>query len=380
MALSCVAMFLWAMANCRDPLRQPFASTSIWNTPIGSNALLKPARLFSGSPRRPLPPRFHCDQDWFVTTQASDPLVAVHAGYFANCSVQGPVVGKMQLPHAFVTDCGPNNNAAAILQPDGRTLLQFQPIYRGEAGGPVMGWFKPNNGTGPLIPGAGDTCHGQDCDIRGNGTSGAHGGSQLSSLGGTVRVGELLPNTGPIAHALKLELVASQYFWWQANVTNYSTCWRWPARTCDGYAPQRYGGTDPDLQPGSLLAVDAVSAKQLQRNVSTVPGRKLLAALRDYGGYIVDDIGSAREGAAFCAEHDVIAEVKRHYGWDIRYSDAAGNALPAINATNNASAFYWDLVAIFRALSIVVNNRPQSIGGGGHSRVPPPPPLCPAGH
>ena len=194
-----------------------------------------------------------------------------------------------------------------------------------------------------------------------------------------MRLGELLPHTGPIPHALKLELVASQYFWWQANVTNYSTCWRWPARTCDGYAPQRYGGNDPDLQPGSLMAVDSASATRLYHNMTTVPGRKLLVALRDYGGYIVDDIGSAREGAAFCAEHSVIAEVQSHYGWDIRYSDAAGNALPAINATNNASNFYWDLVAIFRALSIVVNNGPDAVGGGGWPQAPTPAPLCPEG-
>jgi hypothetical protein len=247
---------------CRDPLRQPFASTSIWNTPIGSGAKLKPAGLFAGTPERPLPPRFHCDQDWFVVVRPGDPLVDVHAGYFGNCSVRGPVVGKMQLPRDFVTDCGPNNNAAAVLQGDGHTLLEFQPIYRGEHGGPVMGWFKPGNATAPLTPMAGDTCHGTDCDIRGNGTSGAHGGSQLSSLGGTIRLGELLPHTGPITHALKLELVASQYFWWQENITNYSTCWRWPARTCDGYAPARYRGTDPDLQPGSLLAVDVVRTRR----------------------------------------------------------------------------------------------------------------------
>ena len=33
---------------CRDRLLQPFASSSIWNTPIGSGAELQPAGIFAG--------------------------------------------------------------------------------------------------------------------------------------------------------------------------------------------------------------------------------------------------------------------------------------------------------------------------------------------
>ena len=258
-----------------------------------------------------------------------------------------------------------------------------------------MGWFNASRsssrGSSPAVPSpaAGDTCHDRpgfrsagplqkvsDCDLLGNGTSGAHGGSQLSSLGGTIRLGELLDTTGPIPHALKIELVASQYFWWQVNVTNYSSCWRWPARTCDGYAPARYRGTNPQLQPGSLLAVGVADAARVAQNLTTVPGKKILAAMRDYGAYVVDDIGASAEGAAFCAEHDVIGEVLTKFGWDIRYADDAGNALPAINATNNASVLYRDLLSIFQAISNVVNSGPDSIGGGGRPLVPLAPPLC----
>lgn len=56
--------------------------------------------------------------------------------------------------------------------------------------------------------------------------------------------------------------------------------------------------------------MDEASAARILRNLTTVPGRKILEALRDYGGYIVDDIGSATEGAALCAEHAVNAEGK----------------------------------------------------------------------
>ena len=44
----------------------------------------------------------------------------------------------------------------------------------------------------------------------GKGTGGAHGGSGLSSLGGSIRLGELLPGSPPINHALKIELAN----WW----------------------------------------------------------------------------------------------------------------------------------------------------------------------
>ena len=41
-----------------------------------------------------------------------------------------------------------------------------------------------------------------------NSSWGAHGGSHLSSIGGTIRRGELLPGAPPIRHALKLMLWA----------------------------------------------------------------------------------------------------------------------------------------------------------------------------
>jgi len=38
------------------------------------------------------------------------------------------------------------------------------------------------------------------------------GGSGLSSFGGAIRLGELLPGAPPIQHALKLELFAHAYY------------------------------------------------------------------------------------------------------------------------------------------------------------------------
>ena len=47
---------------------------------------------------------------------------------------------------------------------------------------------------------------------------GAHGGSGLSAFGGTLRTHELAPGAPPIAHALKLELFAHQYYYGGADL------------------------------------------------------------------------------------------------------------------------------------------------------------------
>ena len=358
---------------CRDRRQQPFAATSIWNHPIGSDAILKPAHLFDSALGRPLPAQFHNDQEWFVTVNEGDTEVDWHDGYFGSCKVEGTAIAKVRLPANWTTDCGPNNNAAAILQPDNRTLLQFQPVYRGTPGGPMMGQHF-----GTVWGHGADTCHAYDCDILGPGRTGAHGGSGLSAIGGAIRVGELLESTPPIRHALKLELFAKQYYFWQPNVTTNETCFRWPAIACDGYAPKGYGGSDPELMPGSLLVVGRSEAAELLPKLRTGPGRKILGAVRDYGAYLVDDTaGPAPNGsAAFCAEAAVNAEVLAQFGWDIRCSESSGQFLSGISASSNASAFYWDLVRIFQALSVVTNNAPASVGGGGAPVVPLAPPIC----
>ena len=45
-----------------------------------------------------------------------------------------------------------------------------------------------------------------------------------------------------------------------------------------------------------------------------------------------------------------------------------------------AAAFYYDMVEIFRGLSVVVNSGPDSVGGGCVPALTPPPPLCTGAH
>jgi len=75
----------------------------------------------------------------------------------------------------------------------------------------------------------------------------------------------------------------------------YSSCFTWPAVGCDSYWNRTdigYNGSNPFLHPGSLLAIPPSNAARVASQLATSIGHKLLAALTDYGAYVVDDTGS----------------------------------------------------------------------------------------
>jgi len=354
---------------CRDRFLWPFSAQSIWNTAIGGGAQYVPAGIYSGvDALRGLPVEVHNDQDWPILTTASDPVVGWidSSGDFPGlCSFPGTkrAPENISMPALLATDCVANNNGAGVLLPDNRTLVQMQPLYIPVAGGPIIAWW--HTGAPQPFP--------WTVDILGDGALGAHGGSGLSSFGGTVRLGELLEASPPIAHALKLELWAHAYYFFDWATGEYSSCFTWPAIGCDSYwdntgSGAQYNGTNPLLKPGALLAIPPALLPIVRANMSTVPGRRLADALTDWGGYVVDDTGSRTGGGAICFEHDVNAEVKATFGYSVAIEDPL--------SPTQGSPLYWDIVQLFRALSVVANNGPGTIGGGGTPRQPPPPPIC----
>jgi hypothetical protein len=276
-----------------------------------------------------------------------------------------------------------------VLPSDGqhhRLVVQSQPLYRCEAGQPVLAlrsYLREKHTDKPI-----------NISIAAGGYAtmlGPHGGTGLSAIGGTIRLGELAP-TGSIDHAIKLELNARDYYYGN----NTGVCHRWPALPYDK-CPE-FGGTNPNIQPGTLLAVPPALAATLKTQLSSVPALKLLAALTDFGGYLVDDTASNR--GTFCAEPAVVAEVNALYGFPLSYVLRPQNKTepPRCNFTRNwvepcmrgcctqppcgcnktaADTFYVDMLLVFRALHVVANSGPSAIGGGGKRRRPPAPPLCP---
>ena len=356
-------------APCRNATAWPFSAASIWNAPLGATATLAPARLFDPSDARGAGARafynFHSDDDYFFVTSSADPLVDWHSqGHWggpataaAYCNVSGPLVRQLHFPAGAEVQMWGNNNAAALLQPDGDTLVLTQPLYVCAPGAPLLSRL--------------DSAHGL-ASIRGDGALGGHGGSGLSALGGTVRRGELARGAPPIAHALKLELYAHWWFW-RPPGGERSECFSWPAVTCDGYMvscatdpAECYNGTNPLLRPGALLAIGAADAAALSASLATEPARLLLGALATYGGYLVDD--TAWNSTSICTEHGVADDFAREFGYNFTVS--ASDAHPL------ARAWFGDLLALFRALSVVASNAPGAPGGGGAPLAPPPPPFC----
>jgi hypothetical protein len=339
------------VAACRDPRKWPFLPTSIWNTPIGIGAIFHDPGIFR--PPFPLPNNFFSDDDYFIVTSDNDPpTMWYNQGWFgepfgeAHCNITGEFVGFIPFPANLTVRMYNNDNAAALLLPDNHTIINTQPLYRCNPGSPVLSIVF----SGAIA---------KDDIVFGNGTWGAHGGSGLSSIGGTIRLGELLPDAPLIQHALKLQLFAATYYYDQ------KPGYIWPALQCDSYAfnpndSHRYGGKDIYLSPGSLLAIPS----NLTVNVTTLPGQKLLFTLKNYGGYLCDDTYFNR--GTIGTEHGVTDEFEAAYG----YHFISGPSGPG-------AAWYADLLALFQSLRVVINNSNTTIGGGGTPLQPPPPPICP---
>jgi hypothetical protein len=327
----------------RDPLRWPFARTSIWNTPLGSRARYLPARIASTG--------FGIDVDWFVVTRAEDRAVPVYRPAGSGQSPcrgtaggpqapgPGPAVRRQHLPRSLVipgagtgADSSSQHDSSAVLQPDGTTLVRYAATARCTPGGPLYGRWS------------GET------SLFGDGIAGGHTGSGMSSIGGSIRTGELT-GTAPLRHALKIEVSARYLFYDVATGGE-----RWPARRTDPDAPGRYAGTVQALRMGALLAL-APAATAQRLGVRSAAGRRVLAALRDYGAYVVDV--SRRDGVDLCVEHSAAADFARRTGHTL-------DADPGFRA---------DMVRMVRALAVVDDNGPSSIGGHGARRAAWAPPF-----
>jgi hypothetical protein len=305
--------------------------------PIGSGALYTAANIQQAQ---------HAtgDEEYFYKLNSGDPLRPLYAP--GNWGVgrctrtkQTKYQGiSLPLPNNFIipdaTRTATPNNAAAFLMPDRKTLVQVNPLARCSPGGPVYGWRTP------------------DVSIYGNGLPGGHGGSGLSSIGGSIRRGELI-GTKPIRHVLKVNLWARKYLYYSQSNPGY----RWPADRADSYAAGNYGGTNPKLVMGTLLAIPP-SVTKASLGLQTPAGQKLFQALQDYGAYVVED--TAWDAHAFCVEQGVFEEFRTTFGYDFE-------------GTNGP--FYDDYMKLFKVLHIVDNNGPRNIGGGGTRRAPLAPPI-----
>lgn len=302
--------------EARDPLSWPFARDSIWNTPIGSDAEYVPAGLepelaadgaitidpehLSLDPEAPLR-TLRLPED----TDQADPQVHV----------------RSDLEHD-----GDYNGCATLLDEDGVSVWQGQPLDLEEGGEPTWRYTIPS----------------EPVDLRGPGVEGCHGGSRMSGVGGTLRVGEL-SGEAPLRHALKINVHCEDYCW-RGDTEQESR--RWPALRADSYwDSDRYDGKNPALRMGSLLALPPETDLS---DVTDPKVRKIAEALRDYGGYVVDD--TAWDVHALSADDRLLASGE----WPARDDEE----------------FHDQLQEVFTQLHVVDNNDVDAVGGGGAPRAP----------
>lgn len=328
--------------QARDKTTWPFACDSIWNMPIGSNAKYVDAYIGSKN--------VGVDTDWFIITQQSDPAVST---YMPGAWGQGRCTGttpqqqaqwhpeagqRLNVPYdLIIPDASASstpNNSSAFLKPDGKTLVNFNVTTRCQQGGALYGsWFG-------------------ESDIYGDGIRGGHGGSAMSSIGGSIRQGELLNDT-PIRHALKIDLWGK---WLHYNPSSPTPGRRWPAALADSGAANQYQGSNPALVMGSLLAIPPnVTAQSL--GLTTKTGKKIFQAMQDYGAYVVDDSGW--DYNYLCVERSA----------ELEYQTSTGRSI------DGDTALQADFAKIIAAVKVVDNNGLQSIGGGGTRRQPLAPPI-----
>lgn len=330
----------WTGEATRDPWLWPFATDSIWNTPIGDGADYQAEGHFTAAHAIGADVEFH----FKVSAQAPVRKLYQPMGWPVIDGQHGKFFREWRIDDDAVVRTQISNNCAAFLMPDGHTLEQLEPFIRMTAGGDVLG--IPNPFTGGI-------------ELTGSGVIGTHWGSGLSAFGGALRHGELTGDI-PIRHALKINVFCRKYL--SFDRATKTPGWRWPATNADGYAGDaasdgHYQGRDPRVAQGALLAIPprhTASALGLK----TKPGRTLFHALQDYGAYIVDD--SASDAYHLCPSYEACGEFREVFGHPI--------AVDA-RATGAAREWYDDVMTLMAALAVVDNNRPDTIGGGGKRRA-----------
>ena len=365
---SCSAPLLSSGSASRNPLQQPFATNSIWNMPIGSAAAFAPANLTanpassdSGATNVEWAVVFGLDSEHIILTPTA-PLVQIN--YESNawsgasrCGATGSGSGfpvAVPIPATYTVPSDNGNDGAAILAPDGQTVIQFQPMALCTAG---------ESGTAAAMA--------PTVNLYGPGIFGAHGGSGMSSIGGSIRVGEMRPGQLGMHHALKVDMNYYEYY----HASSQAQSYRWPAVTSDS-AWQDYGLTsagaqganysNPAMVMGALLAIPStVSISSL--NLQTEPGKQLAWTLQNYGAYIVDS--STDCCFNFSEEESPAGSVSAQFQTDYGF--------PMMVRFNSGSAWAQDIETIRTVLQVVNNNGPSSIGGGGTPLQPLAPQISP---
>jgi hypothetical protein len=241
---------------------------------------------------------------------------------------------------------GSLNTCSAFLGTDNTSVYQGQTTELTAGGNPSFGGALDD----ASLP----------VNIEGAGITGCHGGSGLSGLGGTLTLADLT-QSGPITHALKVAL---------DGYTDYSGAnggFRWPAVNADvGYndssSGNYYGGSNPNVQEGSLLALPRSISPSSFSNPTVA---RLAQAMQDYGVYTVDTTATGTYSySTLIVNYNASSQF---------VSDLCSEGASCDSVSSNKDIFSSQLDALLRDLEVVTNNSASTPGGGaiGASRCAP---------
>lgn len=321
-------------SGSRSPYTWPFSWDSIWNIPIASTAQYASADIKSaGSFEDAAESDYDSVDPSFPTVSLPDARLA--SGDIGSVSVHSD---------PSMSADGTWNTCSAFLGSDNTSVYQGQTTELAQGGSPSFGGVADD----ASLP----------VSITGTGITGCHGGSGLSGLGGTLTLNDLT-ESGPITHALKVTF---------DGFTNYSGAnggFRWPAVNADtDYSDPSsgnyYGGSNPNVQEGSLLALPTSISPSSFSNPTVA---RLARAMQDYGAYIVDTTATG--------SYNFSSLITNYNAWSTLDSDLCSTGCGS--PSSNTDIFSSELDTLFQDLDVVTNNTASTPGGGaiGASRCAP---------
>lgn len=317
----------------RNPWLWPFSQNSIWNMPIGSNAIYIDAKLESAK-------NVGVDIQHILEQNSSYPernVLGSEVWGPGRCNGTSYLGFTLRVPDNWIVpDAGsspygltPNSNFALRL-PNSDMVFEGSQISRCIESGSVYlpTWMQYKNNR-------------KYQSTKGDGLNGGgQGASGMSALGGTIRLGEL-SNEASIRHAIKINPWAKKYCYYHETLPGFV----WPAFSADNYAKSEYLGTNPQILMGTLFAIPPhITSESV--GIVTIPGKKIFFALQNYGMYFTED--AAWDTWDIIVERGVEIEFKNKFGFSMT-SDIWKN----------------ELNKLMKILAVVTNNTPNSIGGGG---------------